>query len=188
MALRSSRVRGRGAGLAPLAGALLALALLLPAAAPADELRIGYVEMARLIDSAPQMIAGKEALQREFAARDVELTAQEQRVEEMERQFRREGDLLPRQVAEARSFEIETARRNLTRLRERMREDLDARRKEELNKRWPEIEDGIIEFARANDYDLIVQSPVLYAAPALDVTDQVLEFLRRNGGSGARQP
>jgi outer membrane protein len=170
--------------------AVLWAVLLVVAAAPvaAQELRIGYIEMARLIDNAPQLIAVRETLQREFAQRDTELKTQEARVAEMEQQYRREADLLPRQTAEGRAFEIETARRNIARLRDRMREDLDARRKELLAMRWPQVEDGIIAFARANDYDLILQSPLPYAAPALDVTDQVLEQLRREQAPSPEPP
>jgi outer membrane protein len=182
-----------GSGRAVLWAVLLAVAAAPVAAqeaAPvaAQELRIGYIEMARLIDNAPQLIAVRETLQREFAQRDTELKAQEARVAEMEQQYRREADLLPRQTAEGRAFEIETARRNIARLRDRMREDLDARRKELLAMRWPQVEDGIIAFARANDYDLILQSPLPYAAPALDVTDQVLEQLRREQAPSPEPP
>lgn len=173
------------------AGLLLActLAGLASPVAPADAQsgRIGYVDMKRLLDNAPQVVAGRDALQREFAQRDAELKAQEQRLAELEDRQRREAALLPKADADARQAEINTLRRSIERLRTRLREELGARADEETRQRWGEIQDVVVEFAREGGYDLVVQSPVIYASAAVDITDEVLERLRSKA-TAARAP
>jgi len=182
----SGRWRWRGVRLA----ALLALVLLSfaataqqPAQVPS---RIGYVDMKRLLDNAPQVQAGRAALQREFAQRDTELKTQEARLADLVARQRRDSAILPKDAADALANEIDTLDRGIKRLREKMRDDLAARQNEELNKRWPEIQDAVIEYARANSLDLVVASPVVYASAAIDVTDAVLARLKRD--FDARKP
>lgn len=163
--------------------ALLLACLLAPSpwvAAPAKAQggRIGYVDMKRLLDNAPQVVAGRDALEREFAQRDTELKVQEQRLAELEDRQRREGALLPKDVADTRQAEINTLRRSTDRLRAKLREELSVRADEETRRRWGEIQDVVVEFARDGGYDLVLQSPVIYASAAVDITDEVLERLR----------
>lgn len=157
---------------------LLALAgLVAPAAA--QGVRVGYVDMKRLIDSAPQLRAGRELLEREFADRDAALRAEQQRLSELEARQRRETGVVDAATAEARAREIDALRRNLDRTRTRLREDLNRRAQEEYKRRWDAMQDQVTAFARENGYDLIVESPVVYASPSIDVTDAILERLRR---------
>jgi outer membrane protein len=178
-AAEARRAASTGALARALAGLLVAFALLAPAVAPAQTARIAYVDMKRLLDNAPQVLAGREALQREFAQRDSDLKAQETRLAGLEDRQRREGALLPKAEADARQAEIDTLRRSIERLRTRLREELSARGDEELRRRWDEVHDVVVAFARENQYDLVVQSPVIYASATVDITDEVLERLRR---------
>ena len=187
----AARPRTASAGRCRAVGLLLACTLAslpwLVATADAQSGRIGYVDMKRLLDNAPQVAAGREALQREFAQRDTELKVQEQRLAELEERQRREGALLPKADADARQSEINTLRRSIERLRTRLREELGARADEETRQRWGEIQDVVVEFAREGGYDLVVQSPVIYASAAVDITDEVLERLRSKAAA-ARPP
>ncbi|MCE3001961.1 MAG: OmpH family outer membrane protein [Xanthomonadaceae bacterium] len=187
------RRRAARAG-AVLRGALLALCCAVGAtapreaasqAAPAQGARIAYVDMKRLLDNAPQVQAGREALAREFAQRDADLKAQEARLVEMEQRQRREGALLPKAESDARQAEIDTLRRSIERLRTRLREELNGRNEQELKKRWDEVHDEVVNLARERQYDLVVPSPVIYASPTIDITDEVLERLRRKAAGQA---
>ena len=159
--------------------AFAALALFAAGVAGAQDARFGYVDMKRLLDNAPQMVAARAALQREFSARDLEFKAQEARLAELQENFRREGAMLPKEVADARQYEIDTLERSVERMRTKMRAELNARVQEENNKRWDEIHDVVVEYARERKLELVVQSPVIYASPTIDITDAVLDRLER---------
>ena len=178
----TGRARGaRGRPVLTRAAIWLLLAAVAAAApvAVAQTARIGYVDMKRLLDNAPQIQAGRDALQREFAERDNALKAQQVRLAELETRQKRDAAILPKDVADALAFEIDTLRRGIATTRDRMRDDLNARSNQELSRRWPEIHDAVIEYARENGYDLVVEEPVLYASAAVDITDEVLERLKR---------
>ncbi|MEO6687955.1 MAG: OmpH family outer membrane protein [Dokdonella sp.] len=155
----------------------LALASFAAAQTPSPT-RIGYVDMKRLLDNAPQVVAGRQKLEREFAARDAALKADEKRA----------GDLRSRQagngtaaapVDAALQREIDALDRSIKRNRDALRADLKTRSDQELDRSWREINDAVVEFAREQGFDLIVPSPVVYASPKVDVTEQILERLRR---------
>jgi outer membrane protein len=171
--------RARGRRLVPFLCLVLALAGT-SASTAAEGGRIGYVDMKRLIDSAPQLKAGRELLEREFAERDMALRVEQQRLAELEARQRREAGVVDAATAEATAREIEALRRNLERTRARLREDLNRRAQEEYKRRWDAMQDQVTAFARENGYDLIVESPVVYASPSIDVTDAILERLRRD--------
>lgn len=80
--------------------------------------------------------------------------------------------------------EIDALERSIKRNRDNLRNELKTRSDQELDQSWREINNVVVEFAREAGFDLIVQSPVIYASPRIDVTDQVLERLKRQHQAG----
>ena len=154
-----------------------AIGLCSAAAAQPAPARIGYVDMKRLLDNAPQVVAGRQKLEREFAARDTALKADESRLAELRARQARQGT--PEGEAKSMQQEIDALDRSIRRAREGLRADLKTRSDQELDRSWREINDAVVEFAREHDYDLIVPSPVVYASARVDVTEQILDRLRR---------
>ena len=162
------------------AALLLALAggLLTGSAVAADPV-IGYVDMQRLLDSAPQIMAARSRLEAEFEPVNddvLELEAQLSRAEE--RQLR-DRAILGNEDAEALDREIRTLRRDLRRKREDARDELTFRMQKELEAIEDDINNVVKAFAKERGYDLLIQSPVVYVDDRIDITDEVLERLRR---------
>jgi outer membrane protein len=157
-----------------------ALACAAHAQAPATATHIGYVDMKRLLDSAPQVIAGRQKLEHEFAARDTTLQADEKHLAELRERQTSSGSTLPKANAESLQREIDALDRSIKRTRDAMRADLKTRSDQELDRSWREINDAVVKFAREQGYDLIVPSPVVYASPKVDITEQILDRLRRS--------
>ena len=160
----------------------------LPLAAQPASMRIGYVDMKRLLDNAPQVLASREKLEREFAPRDRELNAEELRLAAMRSRHERDSTSMSRDEAEALRREIDALDRSIKRKRDALRGELKSRSDQELDRSWHEINNAVIEFAREQGIDLIVPSPVVYASQRIDVTDQVLERLKRKQDAQARNP
>jgi len=157
----------------------LALAFLpLLALAQATTTRIGYVDLKRLIDSAPQMAASRNALQREFAPRDAALKTDEAHLAEMNKRYKRDAAIMTRTDADALKRQIDTLDGAIKRTREALRNDLNTRAAADRDRIWQQINNTVIEYARSHGYDLIVPSPVVYADPRIDITDAVLDALR----------
>lgn len=166
----------------------LALSLAAPIAAQTSAMRIGYVDMKRLLDNAPQVVAGRQKLEREFAPRDSALNAEEMRLVAMRSRYERDNATMERTEAEALRREIDALDRSIRRNRDNLRSELKTRSDQELDRSWREINNAVVEFAREQGIDLIVPSPVIYASPRIDVTDQVLERLKRKHADKAPSP
>ena len=147
---------------------------LLPLAVQAQG-KLGYVDMKRLLDNAPQVQAGRERLQREFATRDTALKQEEARLADSKRVFERDGALLSKADADARRREIDALERSVKRTRDELRAELKSRSDQELDKSWQEINNTVVDYAREQGLDLVVPSPVVFADPRIDITDRVLE-------------
>jgi outer membrane protein len=160
-----------------------ALILLAFAASAADPAKIGYVDMKRLLDNAPQVIEARARLEKEFATRDTQLKADEASLADKEKRYARDAAIMAKADADKLAAEIDALKRGTKRARDQLREELSTRTQDELSKRWPEIYDGVVEYAREQGYDLVVQAPVLYASPSIDITDAVLERLKRQAAS-----
>ena len=157
--------------------AALLMVSALPALAQTAATRIGYVDMKRLLDNAPQVVAGRQKLEREFAPRDSELSAEETQLATMRSRQERDSAGL---TNESSRREIDALDRSIKRKRDALRVELKSRSDQELDRSWREINNAVIEFAREQNIDLIVPSPVVFASQRTDVTDQVLERLKRD--------
>lgn len=149
--------------------------------------RIGYVDMKRLVDSAPQMTEGRRLLEVEFAARDVALQADEKQLNERRTTFQRDSATLTAAQADTQKRELDALDRAIRRNRDNLRNELKTRSDQVLDSSWRAINNVVVEFAREQGYDLIVQSPVIYANPRVDVTEAVLERLRKQQQKQAGQ-
>ena len=155
---------------------LLTLFVLVAGPAPAQQLRVGYVDMKQVLDNAPQVLAGREKLDLEFRPRNDTIEFQERQAQAMEDRLLI-GDLA--EDARARlDRELREMRRNVNRQKEDLLDELSFRRTEEVQKLEEQINEAVQEIARDSGYDLILSSPVVYADPSLDITQLILDQLR----------
>lgn len=159
---------------------LLSLMGVIGGAAWAQDARIGYVDTQRLIDNAPQVLEARARLAREFAERDRRLQVDEQRLVDLEARQRSSNDPAGSEPALRLAAEVNALRRSVERTRQRLREELLARTEEEIDRAFPRINEAVAEFARDQGFDLVLASPVIYASGRLDITDAVLDRLRRD--------
>lgn len=170
---------------------LLATTLLLVSAAiPAQDAspRIGYVDMKRLLDQAPQVQQAHDRLQAEFSERNQALQQQQARLEALRASLESDRPTLGSQQLASRQREIKVLAGSVRRARERLQEELKQRSRAELDKSWQTISNAAVEYARQHGYDLVLPSPVIYASASVDITDAVLEKLRRESRRAAAAP
>jgi outer membrane protein len=163
---------------------LLLTAICTPAVAQ-QSVRIGYVDMKAVLDNAPQVIAGRKKLDREFRPRNDALEAEEARVETLEQRLL-DGDL-PAEDQARLERRVRELRRGLNREREDLRDELSFRRTEEVQRLEDQINVAVQEIARQYGYDLVLSSPVIYANDTLDITDLILEQLQAEFEADARE-
>ena len=165
-------------------GALL-LAALLPLSVFAQPVKIGYIDLKRVLDEAPQMVESRARLEREFASRDGAIKAAEAKLAALKQRYARDSAIMSKDDADALKREIDATERANKRMVDEARTELTTRQAAERDRNWQKMQDVIVEYARSQGYDLIDASPPLYVSPRIDITDAVLDHLKR-ANAGAR--
>lgn len=160
-------------------GRATAFALWLVTVAPvaAADLRIGYVNMVKAIEEAPQGVAALKKLEAEFGPRDKELVQLQNRVKQLGDELTRNTPPLKDSERAVRERELLAVKRELKRATQEFREDYNLRRNEELAALQDLVRKTIIEIARQEKYDLILQEGVVYSGESVDITEKVLKRL-----------
>jgi outer membrane protein len=149
-------------------------------AAQGDGLRVGYVSPAKVSSEAPQAEAARVRLEEEFAPRDEKIVAMQNKLESLRQrlnsQRRSDNGGVDRQQLQRRIVKL---RRDIERRREAFREDFNMRRNEALGELQERIIDTVKAFAEEEGFDLILSEGVIHASDAVNVTDRIIERLRR---------
>ncbi len=146
------------------------------------EFRVGFVNTVKLMEKAPQAKAAISKMEAEFAPREKEIVALQREVKKIEEKLAKDSAVLSEEKRRKIERELISKRRELKRAQDEFREDLNIRRNEELTKLQKQLYDAIVNFAKEEKYDLIVSEGVVYASKRVDVTDKLLERLKKEAG------
>jgi outer membrane protein len=157
--------------------ALVALAAgLWTAAAPAQELKIGYVNSERVLREATPAKAAQSKLEAEFSKREKDLNEQGARLKAAAEKLDKDAPALSEAERTRRQRELVEQDRDLQRKRREFQEDLSQRRNEELAGVVERANRVIKQIFDQEKYDLILQE-VIFAGPRVDITDKVIKAL-----------
>jgi outer membrane protein len=145
----------------------------------AAEVKIGYVNAVKVIEQAPQGEAALKKLQAEFGPRDKKLVDMQQEIKKKEEDLERNALVLKDSDKQEKASELIALKRELRRATQDFREDYNMRRNEELAALQKIVKQVIVEIAKEENYDLIVHEGTIYASSKIDITDKVLEQLKK---------
>jgi outer membrane protein len=155
----------------------LFLGLLFAANVCAAELKIGFVNVPKVLEKAPQAESAKKRLEKEFSPRDKSLVSQQKEIQTLEEKMTKDAAVMSE--SERRNLEKDVAnkQREAKRAQQEFSEDFNLRRNEELGKLQRKIVEVIRALAKEDGYDLLLTDGVIFAAEQLDVTAQVQKRL-----------
>jgi outer membrane protein len=159
-------------------GAALGLSLLAGTAIAADY-KIGYVQAVRVLEAAPQAEAAKKKLETEFAGRDKQLLNDQKALKTLEDRLGKDAAIMSETERQRLERDIMSKRRDLKRNSDEFREDVNFRRNEEFGKIQRQIVEAIRALADEQKYDVVLGEGVIYASKAVDITDLVIEKLKK---------
>lgn len=159
----------------------LALGLLTQAAAWAQDYKIGYVNLDRIMrDSAPAK-AAESRLEGEFKRREKEIDDMAVKVKQASDKLGKEAPTLTEVEKSRRQRELLDQDRELQRKRREFQEDFSQRKNEEVSNLIERTNRIVRQIFEQERYDLILQDPA-FASPRLDITEKVIKALN----NGAR--
>lgn len=152
--------------------------LALSGALQAEDLKVGFVNVGRLISESPQATTAMEALQEEFAPRQREVLAMQNDLHERQERIQRDLEVMGPEESRNAERDLRRDERELQRNQQEFQEDINLRRNESLGKLQRELLRQVQTYAADQGYDLIVSEGVLYASTGIDITEQVLAGLK----------
>jgi outer membrane protein len=160
------------------AGIALVIVFAMPASA--QEVKIGVVNVPVLLDRAPQTKAVMDSLQEEFAPRQREFVAKQKEFEELSAKVQKDVAVMGETERRNAEKELRDLQRDVARLQQEFREDLELRQNEELGNLQRSLLKEVQDYAQAQGYDLIVGDGVLFASTAVNITEEVLRAVEAN--------
>ena len=157
---------------------LLGVALAHGLQAHAAEFKVGFVNVAIVLDQAPQAAQARARIEREFAPRDREILSQQQEIRALEDKLVKNAAVLSTSERERQEAELRQRKRELRRSEEEFREDLNLRRSQELSALQRMVTEVIQDMARGENYDLIMTDGVVFAGDKVNITKRVIERLK----------
>ncbi|MSQ66642.1 MAG: OmpH family outer membrane protein [Gammaproteobacteria bacterium] len=147
----------------------------------AADYKIGVVQAVRVLEAAPQAEAAKRKLEAEFAGKDKSLMSKQKELKSLEDRAAKDGAIMSEAERARLERDLANVRRELKRDSDEFRDDVNFRRNEEFAKIQKQIVEAIQIIAAEQKYDLVMGEGVIFASKAVDITDLVIERLKKGG-------
>ena len=145
----------------------------------AANLKIGVVNIARVMEEAPQAEAARSSMQKEFAPREKELVALQKKIRSLEEKLARNGAIMSESERGRMERDILGKKRDFQRDQEAFRDDITFKRNEILETLQRNLIGIIQTYAKREKYDILLAEGVVYMSQSVDVTEQVLAELKK---------
>ena len=125
----------------------------------AADFKIGYVDGAVLLDQSPMTKALVAKLEKEFLPRKNKLVAQNNQLSKLVEKKQKDGAVMSESELLRLEKDIRKRGRELTNDKDAFNEDIALKRNQELLKIRKQIAELIVEVAKENNYDIILEKP-----------------------------
>lgn len=156
---------------------LFALVTILNSNVVAAELKVGYVQVDKILQEAPQTAESGKKLEREFSPRSQELDRTQKQIRDIEVGLDKEGVTLSESERRNKERDVSNLKIEFQRKQRELREDINLRKNEELSVLQDRINKAVQTVSETDGYDLVVYGGVAYASKKIDITDKVLKLL-----------
>ncbi len=159
------------------ASTALALGLIACAGVAAAELKIGFLSTERVLRESAPAVRAQKKLEKEFEKREADLKKMDRQIRDMQAALDRDGATMAETERNNKVRELSVLTREFQRNERSFREDVNLRKNEELVSLQERADKIIKQIADVEKFDLILQEPVVWASPRIDITDRVIKLL-----------
>lgn len=156
---------------------VLALTTTLSVSLQAAELKVGYVQVDKILQEAPQTAESGKKLEREFSPRSQELERTQKQIRDIETALDKDGVTLSETDRRNKERDVSNLKIEFQRKQRELREDINLRKNEELTSLQDRINKAVQTVSETDGYDLVIYGGVAYASKKIDITDKVLKML-----------
>ena len=141
------------------------------------ELKVGFVQVDKILQEAPQTIESNKKLEKEFSSRTDKLKADVKALKERESSFSKDALTMKDSERGTKEKSLSQLRVDVQRIERELREDINIRRNEELGGLQEQINKAVTSVSKAEGFDLVLYNGVAYASEKIDITDKILKSL-----------
>jgi len=143
----------------------------------AADLKVGYVQVDKILQEAPQTAESSKKLEKEFAPRSQELERMQKQIKDIETALDKDALTMSETDRKNKERDASNLKIDFQRKQRELREDINLRKNEELAALQDRINKAVTSVSEAEGYDLVVYGGVAYANKKIDITDKVLKSL-----------
>ena len=155
----------------------LVLFLIFNTSIASAEVKIGFVEIQKILKGAPQTVAANKKLEKEFTKRTAKLKKAVKKINAKEKEFKKDSMTMSESDRAKTQREIQALKIDAQRTEREVREDIDLRRREEIAKVQKQVNVAVEKVAKEQNYDLVLYQGVAYAGKKVDITDIFIKAL-----------
>ena len=153
------------------------VALFLASLSVYADLKVGFVQVDKILQEAPQTIESNKKLEKEFSSRTDKLKADVKALKERESSFSKDALTMKESERDTKEKSLSQLRVDVQRKERELREDINIRRNEELGGLQEQINKAVTSVSKAEGFDLVLYNGVAYASEKIDITDKILKSL-----------
>jgi outer membrane protein len=157
-----------------------------PAATGIPVVKIGFVDVQRVLARSVAGVAAREQLEKEKGTMQKEMDAKRQELEKLRDELEKKGALMTADSRREKQEVFERKRRDAARLADDFQKELEKKEQGLLQKVLQDVSVVIERFGKERGYYLIVErrgAVVLYGAAEADLTDEVIRTYDQEAGS-----
>ncbi len=153
-------------------------ALAFSSASFSQGVKLGVVNVALLLEQAPQAKSATASLEKEFSPQQTELKNLAAKLEKQQSEYQKNRAAMSDSQKVAKEREITMLTREIQRRRNDVQELLNLRRNEELAKLQNVVNEAIKSIGKKEGFDLILYEGIAYTNDKIDITQDVLQYLK----------
>ncbi len=149
--------------------------------AEAAEMKIGVVDLHKILKQSPEVAVINDQLKSEFKPRGDKIAAAEKDLNDKASKLERDGAVMNTQEREKLAVQVQSERRKLYRMQQDFHDDLSYAEQQATQKLLAKVEKAINKVAKQNQYDLVLQkNGVPYSSASVDITAAVINALKQS--------
>ena len=146
----------------------------------AGDLKIGFVSVEKLLTQSPQVDAVNAAMIERFGGKKEELQKLESEIKELQENYKRNELVMTEDKLEELKGKLIGKVQSFKQKEAALGQEVSTMRSQELAILQKSVRDIINTIAKKDNYDLILSEGVVFASDSLDITDVVLEEMKKS--------
>lgn len=152
----------------------------------ADKLKIGFVKVEKILTEAPQVEAVNTAMLERFGGKKEELQSLEKEITTMQENYKRNELVMTEDKLNELKNNIIGKMQAFKQKEATLSQEVSTMRSQELAVLQKSVREIIQDIAKSGNFDLVLSEGVVYADDKLDITEQVLDKMKKSFKDGKK--